>query len=298
MSLSENAKAGRLDNVDTTLYTMILDSSAVRKDGTSCQRCKSEHHLVRDCSFRRNHRWRRIRAARKWARERQETKVNNGNTRNDLQTTLRAAIYSSGKLANKEPNASEPIHARLIGGTTLGPIANLLPAPKSPFTTSIWKHNLTDYADQAFADELLHDIDNGVRIGFIGNRSSLISPNHFSAISNPEAIAHELEREISLNRKIGPFLSPPFEHFVGSPKGAVPKKRSMPVKWRIINDLSWPAGLSVNDGIPKDSLSCTCDMIDKAIAHLKSAGKGALMSKLDLSDAFRHILIHPTTGSC
>jgi len=34
-------------------------------------------------------------------------------------------------------------------------------------------------------------------------------------------------------------------------------------------------------------------MIDKAIAHLKSAGKGALMSKLDLSDAFRHILVHP-----
>ena len=139
MSLSENAKAGRLDIVDTTLYTMILDSSAVRKDRTSCQRCKSEHHLVRDCSFRRNRHW-RIRAARKWAREHQETKVNNGNTRNGLQTTLRAAIYSSGELASKEPNAREPMYARLVGGTTLWLIANLLPAPKSPFTTSIWKH--------------------------------------------------------------------------------------------------------------------------------------------------------------
>ena len=47
ISLSENAKAGHLDIVDTT----ILDSSAVRKDGISCQRCKSEHHLIRECYF-------------------------------------------------------------------------------------------------------------------------------------------------------------------------------------------------------------------------------------------------------
>ncbi|KAK3733348.1 hypothetical protein QZH41_003611 [Actinostola sp. cb2023] len=34
--------------------------------------------------------------------------------------------------------------------------------------------------------------------------------------------------------------------------------------------------------------------MDTAIIHLKRAGKGALMSKLDLSDAFRrHILVHP-----
>ena len=75
--------------------------------------------------------------------------------------------------------------------------------------------------------------------------------------------------------------------------GAVAKKHSAPVKWRIINNLSWPAGLSVNDGIPKDSSTCTYDTIDKVITHLKAAGKGALMSKLDLSDAFRHILVHP-----
>ncbi|KAK3720689.1 hypothetical protein QZH41_003447 [Actinostola sp. cb2023] len=43
---------GRLDVVDTTLYATILDSSAVRKEGITCQRCKSDKHLVRDCSFR------------------------------------------------------------------------------------------------------------------------------------------------------------------------------------------------------------------------------------------------------
>ena len=75
--------------------------------------------------------------------------------------------------------------------------------------------------------------------------------------------------------------------------GAILKKRSNPVKWRIIHDISGPAGHSVNDSIPKDLFSCTNDTLDTAIASLKSFGHGALMSKLDLSDAFRHILVHP-----
>ena len=104
-------------------------------------------------------------------------------------------------------------------------------------------------------------------------------------------MARELERKLSLNRKIGPFLTPPFASFVGSPMGAVPKKLSIPKKWRLINDLSWPAAHSVNDGIPKKLFSCTYDTLDRAISQLKLHGQGALMSKLDLSDAFRHILV-------
>ena len=149
------------------------------------------------------------------------------------------------------------------------------------------------HPDQTFVEELLTGIDNGVRIGFTGNRYSHISDNHLSATSNPGAIAMELERELRLNRKIGPFLSPPFKNFVGSPMGAVQKKRSSPVRWRIINDLSWPPGQGINDGIPKDLFSCRYDTMDSAIGHLKHFGVGALMSKLDLSDAFRHILVHP-----
>ena len=51
-------------------------------------------------------------------------------------------------------------------------------------------------------------------------------------ILNPEAVARELEREISLKHKIGPFLVPPFKNFVGSPMGAIPKKLGTPAKWK------------------------------------------------------------------
>lgn len=43
---------GRLSIIDTTLYATILDSSAVRKESTTCPRCKSSRHLIRDCPFR------------------------------------------------------------------------------------------------------------------------------------------------------------------------------------------------------------------------------------------------------
>lgn len=41
----------RLDVLDTTLYTTILDASALRLHPKQCTRCKSFDHLVRDCPF-------------------------------------------------------------------------------------------------------------------------------------------------------------------------------------------------------------------------------------------------------
>ena len=116
------------------------------------------------------------------------------------------------------------------------------PQIKSPFAIDLWRDALLNHPDSALVTDLLHNIEYGIRIGFHNERTPLISSNHFSALSNPEPVAKELERELFLNRKAGPFLAPPSSHFVGSPMGAIPKKPSQPVKWRIINDLSWPAG--------------------------------------------------------
>ena len=41
----------RLNVLDTTLYTTILDASALRAHPKQCTRCKSFDHLVRDCPF-------------------------------------------------------------------------------------------------------------------------------------------------------------------------------------------------------------------------------------------------------
>ena len=91
----------------------------------------------------------------------------------------------------------------------------------------------------------------------------------------------------------GPFLSPPTRNFVRLLMGVVPKKRSNPLKYQVIHDLSWPRGHSVNDFIPVEHFHCQYDTLDQAISLLKQAGHRAMMAKVDLSDAYRHILVRP-----
>jgi hypothetical protein len=97
--------------------------------------------------------------------------------------------------------------------------------------------------------------------------------------------------DVNRGRKAGPFKSQPFINFVGSPMGAFVKKRSNKV--RVIHDLSWPPQSSVNEFI--DDKLCTLHYIsiDDAVTHVKTYGKGALMSKVDLKDAFKHIVVKP-----
>ena len=62
---------------------------------------------------------------------------------------------------------------------------------------------------------------------------------------NPVVIDKYLSEERSGNRLIGP-LEPNGIHL--SRFGVIPKGHT-PGKWRLITDLSYPPGLSVNDGI-------------------------------------------------
>ena len=119
----------------------------------------------------------------------------------------------------------------------------------------------------------------------------MISSNHRSATANPAPVAQELERELSPNKKAGPFFPPTFSNSVWSPMGTIPKKHLQPSKWRIINDLSWPAGQSVNDPFSKELYTCSYVSIDQPISYLKSFGPNALISKLD--HAFPLILVDP-----
>lgn len=66
--------------------------------------------------------------------------------------------------------------------------------------------------------------------------------------------------------------------------GATPQQHSMPTKWHYIHDLSW---LTLSTMV----FLKNCFLVPTTLSQLKLYGQGALMSKLDLSDAFRHILV-------
>ena len=77
-----------------------------------------------------------------------------------------------------------------------------------------------------------------------------------------------------------------------SPIGAIPKKHK-PGKWRLIMDLSSPAGSSVNDGISSEWSSISYVSIDFLLSLVLEAGKGSTLVKADIKEAYRMLPIHP-----
>ena len=60
----------------------------------------------------------------------------------------------------------------------------------------------------------------------------------------------------------------------------------------LIIDLSAPVGGSVNKGIDLNLTSLTYPRVEDAVRLIKAAGPGALMAKLDLKAAYRHVPVH------
>ena len=64
-------------------------------------------------------------------------------------------------------------------------------------------------------------------------------------------------------------------------------------KWRLILDLSWPDGHSVNDGIDPDLCSLSYVSIDDAVRAATRLGQGALLAKVDIKSAYRMVPVPP-----
>ena len=103
-------------------------------------------------------------------------------------------------------------------------------------------------------------------------------------------IANYLDREVQLGRMHRHVVSPPGIHF--SPLGVIPKKNK-PGKWHLIMDLSSPAGSSINDGISPEWSSVSYVSIDHLSCLVLEAGKGAVLVKADIKEAYRMLPIHP-----
>ena len=98
-------------------------------------------------------------------------------------------------------------------------------------------------------------------------RFMLVSPleparrNIPSAGEHPEVITKHIEKECAEGRILGPFHVDDIEPRVQISRFGVISKGHTPGKWRLILDLSFPEGLSVNDGIPSDL--CSIVLINK-----------------------------------
>ena len=118
------------------------------------------------------------------------------------------------------------------------------------------------------------------------------APNLKLRIGNKIELWNKVMNEIELGRHAGPFEEPPFEYFVQSPIGLVPKDNGK--KTRLIFHLSYPRnGQSVNSGIPHSKCSVKYPDFDDAVKLCLMEGGGCYIGKSDMSSAFRHVPMAP-----
>ena len=173
-------------------------------------------------------------------------------------------------------HAEGPNHSSGVLVTKVKPILNY----------DMLANGLSSHPDQTFVSRILTYCKDGVPIGYQGPRSFRDCSNWPSASKFNVELAKNIANEVKLGRKCGPFDKPPFNNYVASPMGAYQKHSG---KVRIIQDLSWPPGKSINDYISSEDYSLQYISIDDIMHRIQLYGSHALIAKLDLADAFRHI---------
>lgn len=161
---------------------------------------------------------------------------------------------------------------------------------RTPLNLPTWAWMLRNHPDKDYVRYLLTGIEHGFQIGIAEDRVfHSASQNMLSAKKNPQIIEDYLAKECAAGNILGPFplntLAVHINRF-----GAIPKKHQ-PGKWRLITDLSYPEGHSINDAINPELCAMSYITVDQVAKTAVSLGKGALIAKIDIKSAYRLVPI-------
>ena len=163
----------------------------------------------------------------------------------------------------------------------------------SKLNYDIWGKYLTEYWDW----QLPLLIKYGFPLDFDRNiHLTLDKINHKSATGYPDHVDTYLKEEIENKAMLGPFKAPPIDNLHVSPFMTREKLNSL--NKRVIIDLSWPIGESVNAGVTPDKylgvdFILSYPSVDNIVNEVLRFGKGCEIFKVDISRAFRHVPIDP-----
>ena len=146
------------------------------------------------------------------------------------------------------------------------------------------------HPDQSLVSYLVQGFSQGFSLGVRGSVSQDRTNNLQSALSNPLATSHAIQKEVSRGHTHGPFSRPPFQPCHTSPIGIVAKKDG---SFRLILDLSDNHAGSVNECIDIDDFSMKYCSFDDAVDLLLDAGPNPYMAKVDIKHAFRLCPVRP-----
>ena len=169
----------------------------------------------------------------------------------------------------------------------------------TPLRKQAWGQELVEHPDRWFVNYILTGIEHGFQIGF-GGRSEVLycgTRNMVSAEEHPQVVDEYIATEMALPRlvslvRIDTLGDQRADRVHCSPFGVIPKK-GKPNWWRLIVNLSAPDGGSVNDFIARDQVSISYMSVDDMMAEVLKRGRGALLGKIDIKQAYRNIHVHP-----
>ena len=158
---------------------------------------------------------------------------------------------------------------------------------------SAWRKRLEPHPDREFASYILTGIEHGFRVGF--NYSQPLSSakrNMLSASEHYDVVERYIASEWAEGRILGPVDPGSVSALHTSRFGVIPKGHASG-KWRLITDLSFLDGASVNDGISPTLCSLSYTTVDKVARAAQQLGTGALLAKVNIKSAYRLVPVHP-----
>ena len=165
------------------------------------------------------------------------------------------------------------------------------PQYHTPVQLELLQPYLDAHPDKAYATYIGKGLRDGFRVGFDYTTQQLKSRfgNHPTCRAKPSKVQERIDTEMSAGRLLGPIQTELLSAVHLSPMG-LPHQND---KFRLIVDLSSPAGKSVNDGISSHLCSLKYASVDDAVAMVKTLRRGTKLVKMDLKDAYRIIPVHP-----
>ena len=163
----------------------------------------------------------------------------------------------------------------------------------APLRYATWQIHLQPHPHQDPVQYFLQGISAGFRIGFVGSSTHSAKNNLRSTLDHPTVIDDYLGHKLSPGKMSGPYL-PSMCPDIHINRFRVIPKNNQPDKWRLIMNLSYPSGSSVNDGIPSELCSLIYVTIDDAILNILQSGRHTILAKIDIKSAFRLLPVHPT----
>ena len=200
-------------------------------------------------------------------------------------TMTRVGVFEAN--AAHMPTLAPHAEVSTPSGVAQPPAPSHLPSALRPLSFARYLH---PHPHTQFVATLITSLTSGFDIGYHGPHRDIRSPNLPSAYEHLTVVDTYLSSECAAGRMAGPFRDPPFTPFHCSGLGAIPKQDGT---WRVITHLSAPADRSVNDYIDPEAVTLSYTTIDDAVSIAAKLGRGSLLAKIDLKQAFCQCPVRP-----